>query len=131
MREVNITKYEAYDGTIFEHDIDCKLYEKTLRGNHCVNLRNFEITFPMQDQITNCRAYLIHSENEFKMLSDYIYDEFSEPSDCCNDYDGNGWYVLQYDDCGYAWITKLSNIVHDWSLVLDKIATYTMDFKEV
>lgn len=82
----------------------------------------------MQDNFGYCRAYLVHSENEFKMLKAYILSEYSEAEDGYLEYDGNGWYVVEGEDSGYASLFKLSNIIKDWNATLNEIMKHTIEF---
>ena len=131
MEKIIIEKYKAFDGKIFENDKACMAYEVLKKANEKVNLRSFEIVFPMQDQVTTCRAYFIPSPNAFDIFKAFVLNEYSEFDPTYLEYDGDGWYVVQSDDYGWARVEKLSAIIHDWCLVMDKIAQKTMDFKEV
>ena len=119
--EKTCTIYQAFDGKEFTNYEECEKYEAEKAKEVRVNLRNFDIEFPMQDGFSYCRAYLVHSENEFEMLKVYILSEYSEIDDGYLEYDGNGWYVLQGEDSGYASLFKLSNIIRDWNTTLKYI----------
>ena len=67
------TIYQAFDGNEFTNYEECENYEAEKAKEVRVNLRNFDIQFPMQDNFGYCRAYLVHSENEFEMLKAYIH----------------------------------------------------------
>ena len=131
MEAIKVTRYKAFDGTLFNSPVECEVYEHKQSKAHMINLRNFEIVFPMQDQVTTCRAYFVPCPNAFEMFKTFVTGEYSEFDPTYLEYNGDGWYVLQSDDCGWAQVTKLSEIIHDWGIVLDKIAQKTMDFKEV
>ena len=123
------TVYVAFDGKEFDNVNECANYEFKKSKELVVNLRNFEIDFPLADSFSSYRAYLIHSENEFEMLKTYIISTYGEVSDGDIDYKGNGWYVLQGEDSGYATLYKLSEIIEWWGNALNKIAKLTMDFE--
>ena len=125
------TIYQAFDGTEFPNYEECQNYEVEKSKDVRVNLRNFEIEFPMQDNFTYCRAYLLQSENEFEMLKAYLFKEGYDIDDYCSDYEGNGWYVVQGDYGGYARLFKLSDIIKDWNATLSEIVDKTMNFKGV
>ena len=63
------------------------------------------------------------------MLKAYILSEYSETDDGYLEYDGNGWYVVEGEDSGYASLFKLSNIIKAWNVTLEEIMKRTMDFK--
>ena len=130
MEKISVTKYKAFDGRIFETLNDCEAYERVVVEKKIETFKNFPIAFPMQDRVTDCTAYLISSENDFNALREYIDWNFPEVYAADIDYEGNGWYVIQDDHCGYATVDKLSDVIHSWSVTLDEIAKHTMDFKE-
>lgn len=132
MEQVNVSavKFKAFDGTIFDDQVSCLKYEIEKRKENVTNFRHFEIVFPMQDQATDCTAYLIQSEKEFGIFMDLLDDEFSDFYAEDHTYEGAGWYVLQSDSCGWASVATLSSIVQDWSKVMNKIANEVMMFKE-
>lgn len=123
------TIYVAFDGKEFDNVAECANYEFKKSKESVVNLRNFAIDFPLADSYSSYHAYLIHSENEFKMLKTYILSAYGEVYDEDINYIGNGWYVLQGEDSGYATLHKLSEIIELWGNALNKIAKLTMDFE--
>lgn len=127
--EKSMKIYQAFDGTEFANHEECLSYEAEKAKEVRVNLKNFDIEFPMQDNFGYCRAYLVRSENEFEMLKAYILSEYSETDDGYLEYDGNGWYVVEGEDSGYASLFKLSNIIKAWNVTLEEIMKRTMDFK--
>lgn len=130
MKEITktCTIYQAFDGTEFINCVDCNTYEKNKVKENMVNLKNFEIHFPMQDVFSSCYVYRINSENEFEMFKSFIMDEYSDVYDDWFNYDGNGWYVLQGYEHGSADIYKLSDIMSRWSEILKIITENTMNF---
>lgn len=120
--------YVAFDGKGFFDEDECAEYESILAKTRAVNLRQFNIDFPMQDPITSCRAYKINSENEFEMFKTYLLNEYYELDPDYVEYDGNGWYLVQGGDCGYADVYKLSNIIKEWNNVMNTIASKVVDF---
>lgn len=130
MEKINITKYRAFDWTIHETLEACEKHEREMAGNTISNLRQFAITFPMQDQVTDCTAYFISCREEFDALKVYIDNNFPETfADDIED-EGDGWYVVEDDHCGYARIKTLAEIIQDWSKTMNTIVTETMLFKE-
>ena len=123
------TIYVAFDGKEFDNVVECENYEFEKSKESVVNLRNFAIDFPLADSYSSYRAYLIHSENEYEMLKTYIVNDYGEAYDEDFNYKGNGWYILQGDDSGYATLYKLSEIIEWWGGTLNKIAKLTMDFE--
>ena len=121
------TVYQAFDGSEFTNRDECMDYEYEKAKAVKVNLKNFEIYFPMQDSFTNCRAYLVRSENEFNMLTVYIQNEYPDFDDGYADYEGDGWYVVQCAESGYADLYKLSTIIKDWNDTLNLIVDNTVD----
>lgn len=128
MKIINKTVYVAFDETEFDDKDKCLVYEREKRGI-TPNLRSFPITFPMQDDCSSCVAYWIPCENAFNMLKDYL--EYEYPDADTDKYDGNGWYVVRYEPDLYAYVTKLSAVMYDWNLVMDKIAKHAIDFEGV
>lgn len=126
--EKTCTIYQAFDGMEFTNYEECEKYEIEKAKEVKVNLRNFDIEFPMQDQFTYCHVYLVHSENEFEMLKAYILNEYSETDDGYLEYDGNGWYVVQGGDSGYADLYKLNDIVKEWNGALEVILENTSKY---
>ena len=130
MEKIEICKYRAFDWTIHETLEACEKHEREISKTIMDNLRQFPITFPMQDRVTDCTAYFISSREEFEALQVYIDNNFPETfADDIED-EGDGWYVVEDDHCGYARIETLAEIIHDWSKVMNKIASETMMFKE-
>ena len=127
--EKSMKIYQAFDGTEFTNYEECLNYEAEKAKEIKVNLKNFDIEFPMQDSFTSCRAYLVKSENEFEMLKAYILNEYGDTYDDYLEYNGNGWYVVQGDDSGYATLYKLSTIIEDWNNTLTRIMKQTIDFE--
>ena len=130
MEIVTYTQYKSFDGKLFNTREGCEEYERRACAKKIGDLKQFYIAFPMQDQVTDCTAYLITSEDDFNAFKKYIDDDFTEVFAEDIPYDGNGWYVLQDDHCGYAHVEKLSAIIHDWNKTMERITQYTMDFKE-
>lgn len=130
MKEITktCTIYQAFDGTEFTNFNDCNTYEQTKVKENMVNLKNFEIAFPMQDACSSCRAYKINSENEFEMFKSFIISEYCDVYDDCFFYEGNGWYVLQGYGHGSADVYKLSCVMKNWADTLNTIIENTMDF---
>lgn len=124
--EKTSTIYRAFDGTDFLEYEECLNYEVEKSKDVKVNLRNFEIEFPMQDSFTYCRAYLVHSENEFGMLKAYLLNEYENTEEYYLEYNGNGWYVAQGEEAGYVNLFKLSDIIKDWNATLEGIIDKTM-----
>ena len=131
MEKVYITQYKAFDGKIFNTLEACEMYELQLAKKEVYNLKAFPIVFPMQDQVTDCTAYLIHSEDEFNMLKRWMDSNFSEVWVDDIDYKGHGWYVLQDDHCGWARVEKLTDIVMDWAKTMERISKHIDSFEEV
>lgn len=131
MKTIEKTKtiYVAFDGTEFDNQIECANYEFNKSEELVVNLCNFAIEFPLADSFSSYRAYLVHSENEYEMLKAYILSGYGEAYDEDFEYKGNGWYVLQGDDSGYATLYKLSEIIEWWDNTLSEIVKRTMDFE--
>lgn len=127
---INIIKYKAFDGTMFDNQTACMKYEIEKRKENVTNFRQFDLVFPMQDQATSCTAYLIQSEKEFEMFLALLDDEYPEFDAYWHVYEGSGWYVLQSDECGWADVIKLSKIIQDWNKAMDKIVQHTMNNKE-
>ena len=127
MKEVFKKTFVAFDGKEFDDKTACLNYEQSLATCH-LNLRNFEIIFPMQDGLTTCRVYLIHSENEFNMFKEYVVHKLNGEEGYIN-YEGNGWYVVQSSDF-YAEVMKLSSILQHWSRVLNAIHKKVIDMEE-
>lgn len=121
MERVEIVQYKAFDGTLFNTMHDCEAYERKIFVKAVENFPQFDIVFPMQDQVTDCTAYLIHSEDEFNALKRWMDSNFSEVWVDDIYYKGRGWYVLQDDHCGWARVEKLTKIVEDWGYTLNKI----------
>ena len=132
MEQITSVQYKAFDGKIFEHEHDCRMYERTIADSSLLNLRNFDVEFPMQSGDATCRAYFIHSENAFNMFRDFVERKY--PAAFYYDkpkYAGNGWYVTEVDEANWCNIYKLSDIVQDWCALMHVIAENTMDFKDV
>lgn len=131
MKTIEKTKtiYVAFDGTEFDNQIECANYESKKSQETVVNLRNFEIDFPLADSSSSYCAYLVHSENEYEMLKTYVANDYCEAyaNEC--EYKGNGWYVLQGNDSGFATLYKLSEIIEWWGNTLNKIVKFTIDFE--
>lgn len=121
MERVEIVQYKAFDGTLFNTMRDCEAYERKISEKAVENFPKFDISFPMQDQVTDCTAYLINSEDEFNELKRWMDINFSEVWVDDIHYKGHGWYVLQDDHCGWARVEKLTKIVEDWGATLNKI----------
>lgn len=121
--------YQAFDGKEFRTEKECEIYEREQARKNALNLKYFDIEFPMQDSYTSCRAYKINSENEFKMFQAYILDEYYEMSSEYCEYNGNGWYVVQGGDSGYADVYMLSDIIRGWNMTMGTIAKNVMDFE--
>ena len=121
--------YQAFDGKEFTTKSDCEEYEKKSASEAALNLKHFDIEFPMQSSFISCTAYKINSENEFEMLKAYVLDEYYEmiPNDVI--YDGNGWYVLEGEESGYGEVYKLSGIIQAWNKTMEIIAKNVMDFE--
>jgi hypothetical protein len=130
MERVEIVQYKAFDGTLFNTLNDCEEYERLAANKEVENFKQFPIAFPMQDQVTDCMVYLIHSESEFNALKRYMDSNFTEVWVDDIHYEGAGWYVLQDDHCGWCSVHKLTEIIHSWSVTLDGIAKHTMAFEE-
>lgn len=122
------TIYVAFDGKEFDNVAECANYEFKKSKESVVNLRNFAIDFPLADSYSSYYAYLIHSENEFEMLKAYILSVYGEAEDGYLEYNGNGWYVVDGEDSGYASLFKLSNIIKDWNATLNEIIKHTIEF---
>lgn len=130
MKKVSITKYQAFDWTMHNTLEACEKHEREAAEKIMCNLRQFPIVFPMQDRVTDCTAYFISSREEFDALKVYIDSHFPETfADDIED-EGDGWYVVEDDHCGYARIETLAEIIKDWGVVMEKIARNTMLFKE-
>ena len=127
--EKSMKIYQAFDGTEFTNYEECLNYEAEKAKEIKVNLKNFDIEFPMQDSFTSCRAYLVKSENEFDMLKAYLFHWYGETEEEYFDYYGNGWYVVEGDDAGHAMLYKLSTIIEDWNNTLTRIMKQTIDFE--
>ena len=119
--EKTCTIYQSFDGKEFMDEKKCAEYEASKVSEIKVNLRNFTIEFPMQDSFTSCRAFLVKSENEFEMLEAYIFNEYYNTYSDYIEFQGCGWYVVQGDDGGSANLYKLSDIIKDWSNILQYI----------
>lgn len=130
MEKIEITQYKSFDGKIFNSPEGCEEYERKAALKKIGDLRQFNIVFPMQDQVTDCTAYLVSSKDDFEAFRAYIDDNFPEVFAEDIQYDGNGWYVIQDDHAGYARVEKLSSIIRDWNVAIERITSYTMDFKE-
>lgn len=126
--EKTCTIYQAFDGKEFTNYEECEKYEAEKAKEVRVNLRNFDIEFPLQDHFTYYRVYLVHSENEFEMLKAYILNEYNETYNEDLEYDGNGWYVVGGNNAGYADLYKLSDIIKDWNTTLEGIMRHTIEF---
>lgn len=120
--------YVAFDGKEFFNKDKCAEYESTMAKTRTVNLRQFNIEFPMPNNFYSYRAYRINSENEFEMLKVYLLDQYWDLEDYDIEYDGNGWYLVQGSDYGFANIYKLSDVIKDWNRVMDTIASKMVDF---
>lgn len=131
MEKITYTKYKAFDGQIFDTLEGCEAYERRASVQKIEEFKQFNISFPMQDQVTDCIVYLISSKDDFDILKNYIDDNFPEVFAEDIPYEGNGWYVIQDDHAGYARVEKLSDVIHNWGVTLDEIAKQTMDFKDV
>lgn len=131
MEKISITKYKAFDWTMHNTLEACEKHEREISEKIMSNLRQFPITFPMQDRVTDCTAYFISSREEFDALKVYIDNNFPETFAEDIEDGGDGWYVVEDDHCGYARIETLAEIIQDWSNVMNKIASETMIFKEV
>ena len=126
------TQYKAFDGKLFDDKCDCKMYERTIADNALVNLRNFSLDFPMQQFDTSCTAYFVKSENEYKMFIGALMEKWPDAfEDNDFEYNGSGWYVTEVEENGWCSIYKLSDIVKEWTHLLNLIADKTMNFKEV
>lgn len=127
------TQYKAFDGKIFDEKHDCMMYEQTLSDNTLVNLRHFSLKFPMQQYDLNCTAYFVKSENEYKMLMGALAEKWPDAFEYDDrlKYSGDGWYVAAVEESGWCDIYKLSDLVKEWSKLLNLIVDKTMDFKEV
>lgn len=125
--EKTCTIYQAFDGTEFTNITDCEAYERQKAKEAKVNLRHFEIKFPLQDHFASCHAYMVNSENEFEMLKAYIMSEYDETLDDYLDYNGNGWYVVCGSESGYADLYKLSDIIRELNATLNEIASKISD----
>lgn len=126
--EKTCTIYQAFDGIEFTNYEECKKYEIEKAKEVRVNLRNFDIEFPLQDHLTYHRVYLVHSENEFEMLKAYILNEYNETYDGYLEYNGNGWYIVGGNDAGYADLYKLNDIVKEWNRTLEVILENTSKY---
>lgn len=135
MEQITTTKtqYKAFDGKIFDEKHDCMMHEHTLANDLLVNLRNFKLKFPMQQYDSDCIAYFVKSENEYKMFTGALTEKYPDAFeyDDYQKYEGSGWYVTQIEESGWVTIYKLSDIVKEWSNLLYLIVDKTMDFKEV
>jgi hypothetical protein len=127
MERVEIVQYKAFDGTLFNTMHDCEAYERKIFVKAVENFPKFNIVFPMQDQVTDCTAYRINSEDEFNALKMWMDINFSEVWVDDIDYKGHGWYVLQDDHCGWARVEKLTKIVEDWGSTLNKIMQHVKE----
>ena len=127
--EKSMKIYQAFDGTEFANSEECINYETEKEKEIKVNLKNFEIEFPMQNSFTYCRAYLVKSENEFQMLKAYVLNEYGETYGDYIEYNGNGWYVVEGDDAGHSMLYKLSSVIEDWNNTLTRIMKQTIDFE--
>lgn len=126
--EKTCTVYQAFDGKEFNTEGECENYERELALKNVLNLKHFDIHFPMQDDYASCVAYRINSANEFKMFQTYVLDMYYEmdPDYCV--YEGNGWYVLQGGDNAWANVEKLSNLMCSWNRTMETIAKNVIDF---
>ena len=130
MERVEIVQYKAFDSKVFNTMWECEAHERDASEKAVTAFSKFDISFPMQDQVTDCTAYLIHSEDEFDVLKRYIDSNFSEVWVDDIDYKGKGWYVLQDDHCGWARVEKLIAIIEDWAHTMQKIAKCIEESKE-
>lgn len=116
--------YQALDGKEFTRYSDCRIYEESAFKD--INLKHFSINIPYGDEY-NWTAYNVNSENEFNMLYAYLDYNYGDIYGI-EEYEGNGWYIVQEYEYEWADLRFMNNVVKDFTKMLAEIAENTLKF---
>lgn len=113
------TVYEAFDGKTFDKEWECQSYEAAnLEKYTRKKLKNFDIYFPLDEYGCTFTAFKVSSEDDYKLLMNYLEADHADIYNAEDGYLGEGFYVVVFPGADWCELHKLDDIIADWNKTL-------------